>query len=131
MFKRIDHTEFVPADFEKTLKFYTEILGAEIQMRRKVDRPPMKELVFIKLGDTMMELFSVDNPVPVSKDPWRVGYRKIAIQVDNVPKAVEYLKSKGVEIVPSPAPAAPGASPPTRAEIRDPDGISIELLERN
>lgn len=131
MFKRIDHTEFVPADFEKTLKFYTEVLGAQIQMRRKIEnRPPMKELVFIKLGDTMMELFSVDNPLPVSKDPWRVGYRKIAIQVENVPKAVEYLKSKGVEIVPGPA-AAPGAPPPTRAEIKDPDGISIELLERN
>ena len=130
MFTRIDHTEFVPADFEKTLKFYTEILGFEITMRRKADRPPMKELAFIKLGDTMMELFSVDNPAPVSKEPWRVGYRKIALQVENVPKALEYLKSKGVEIV-SGAPAAAGAPPPTRAEIKDPDGISIELVERN
>ena len=130
MFKRIDHTEFVPADFEKTLKFYTEILGFEITMRRKIERPPMKELVFIKLGDTMMELFSVDNPLPASRDPWRVGYRKIAIQVENVPKVVEYLKNKGVEIVAGP-PAAAGAPPATRAEIKDPDGISIELLERN
>ena len=130
MFKRIDHTEFVPADFEKTLKFYTEILGFKIQMRRKIERPPMKELVFIELGGTMLELFSVDNPLPVSKDPWRVGYRKIALQVENVPKVLEYLKSKGVEIVSGPPPA-PGAPPPTRAEIKDPDGISIELLERN
>ena len=131
MFKRIDHTEFVPADLEKTLKFYTEILGFEITMRRNIDRPTMKELVFIKLGDTMMELFSVENPVPVSREPWRVGYRKIALQVENVPKALEYLKNKGVEIVGSPAPAAAGAPPPTRAEIKDPDGISIELVERN
>ena len=130
MFKRIDHTEFVPADFEKTLKFYTEVLGFKIQMRRKIDRPPMKELVFIELGGTMLEIFSVDKPLPVSKDPWRVGYRKIAIQVENVPKALEYLKSKGVEIVNGP-PAVAGAAPPTRAEIKDPDGISIELLERN
>ena len=131
MFKRIDHTEFVPADFEKTLKFYTEILGFKIQMRRKIEnRPPMKEIVFIELGGTMLELFSVDKPLPVSKDPWRVGYRKIALQVENVPKVLEYLKSKGVEIVSGP-PAAAGAPPPTRAEIKDPDGISIELLERN
>lgn len=130
MFKRIDHTEFVPADFEKTLRFYTEILGFEITMRRKVERPPMKELVFIKLGDTMMELFSVENPLPVSREPWKAGYRKIAIQVENVPKALEYLKSKGVEIVSGPPPA-PGAPPPTRGEIKDPDGLSIELVERN
>ena len=128
MFNRIDHTEFVPADFEKTLKFYTEILGFEIQMRRKIDRPPMKELVFIKLGDTMIELFSVENPAPASREPWQVGYRKIALEVENVAKALEYLKSKRVEIVGNPAAAA---QPPTRAEIKDPDGISIELLERN
>ena len=129
MFKRIDHTEFVPADFEKTLKFYTEILGFKITMRRQVDRPPMKELVFIELGGTMLELFSVAGPAPLSPEPWKVGYRKIAIQVENVPKAVEYLKSKGVEIVINPS-AAAGPQPPTRAEIKDPDGISIELLER-
>ena len=128
MFKRIDHTEFVPADFDKTIKFYTEILGFKITMRRPIDRPPMKELVFIELGGTMLELFSVTDPAPVSKDPWRVGYRKIAIQVENVPKALDYLKSKGVEIVGNPA---AGPQPPTRVEIKDPDGISIELLERN
>ena len=27
MFKRIDHVEIIPQDLEKTLKFYTEILG--------------------------------------------------------------------------------------------------------
>ncbi len=128
MFKRIDHVEFVPSDFEKTLTFYTEILGFEITMRRKIDRSPMKELVFIKLGDTMMELFSVENPNKASGEPWRVGCRKIALQVENVPKALEYLKSKGVEIIGNPA---AGLQPPTRAEIKDPDGISIELLERH
>ena len=128
MFKRIDHTEFVPADFEKTLKFYTEILGFKINMRRKVDRPPMEEIVFIELGGTMIELFSVKNPAPASKEPWRVGYRKIALEVENVPKALEYLKSKGVEIVGNPA--AAGTEPPRRAEIKDPDGISIELTQK-
>ncbi len=127
MFKRIDHTEFVPADFEKTLKFYTEILGFKINMRREIGRPPMKEIVFIELGGTMLELFSVDKPLPASRDPWRVGYRKIAIEVDDVPRALNYLKSKGVEIVGN---LAAGPQPPTRAEIKDPDGISIELLQR-
>src|SRR3972149_7216263 len=112
MFKRIDHTEFVPADFEKTLKFYTEILGFEITMRRKMERPPMKELVFIKLGDTMMELFSVDNPLPAPRDPWRVGYRKIALQVENVPKVVGISKGKGEEKARGPPPAPGGPPPP-------------------
>lgn len=127
MFKRIDHTEFVPADFEKTLRFYTEILGFKIIMRRQVDRPPMKEIVFLELGGTMLELFSVEKPLPASREPWRVGYRKIALQVENAGKAVEYLKNKGVEIVGNPA----AAQPLTRAEIKDPDGLSIELIQRD
>lgn len=126
MFKRIDHTEFVPADFEKTLHFYTEILGFKITMRRKIDRPPMEEIVFLELGGTMLELFSVKNPAPASREPWRVGYRKIALQVEDVGKAVEYLRSQGVAIVGNPA----AAQPLTRAEIKDPDGISIELIQR-
>ncbi|MBI4180410.1 MAG: VOC family protein [Chloroflexi bacterium] len=126
MFKRIDHTEFVPADFEKTLHFYTEIIGFKITMRRKVDRPPMKEIVFIELGGTMLELFSVQNPAPASRETWQVGYRKIAIQVEDAGKAVTYLKNNGIEIVSS----SPATEPTRRAEIKDPDGISIELIQR-
>ncbi len=127
MFKRIDHVEFVPADFEKTFKFYTEILGFEIQMRRKVEgRPPVEEVALIKLGDTVMELFSIKNLAPASKEPWRVGYRRIAIQIEDASQTLEYLKSKGVEIVGDPV----ASENLRRLEIKDPDGFSIELTQR-
>lgn len=126
MFKRIDHIELVPADFEKTLKFYTEILGFEIQTRRKVERPPLEELAFIKLGDIVIELFSVKAPAPVSTEQWQVGCRKIALEVEDVDKAIEYLKAKGVEI--SRQPVTVGAL--RVAGIKDTDGLTIELIQR-
>ena len=125
MFKRIDHTEFVPADFEKTLCFYTEILGFKIMMRRKVDRPPMKEIIFLELNGTVIELVSVQNPSPRAADPWQIGYRMFALEVGDMDEAIAYLKSKGVEI--SMAPVNLGTS--KRAEIKDPDGLSIELRQ--
>ena len=64
MFKRIDHIEIVPNDLEKTLNFYTQILGFKIKERRKVERPPMQELVFIELNDSMIEMISVKDPPP-------------------------------------------------------------------
>ncbi len=126
MFKRIDHTEIVTGDLKRTLNFYTEVLGFKIQRRFKPERLPLEEIVFIELGGTLIELFSVKNPAPASTGQWQVGCRRIALQVDDVGKAIEYLKSKGVEIVGSPA----SVENLKRAEIKDPDGLSIELTQR-
>lgn len=126
MFKRIDHLEIVPGDFERTLNFYIEILGFKIQMRLKLERPPLEEVVFIELGGTLIELFSVNEPAPVSIEPWQVSYRRIALEVEDIDKAIEYLKAKGVEIS-----SGPVARENFRvAAIKDPDGLPIELIQR-
>jgi glyoxylase I family protein len=52
-----------------------------------------------------------------------LGYRMMAIEVDDMQKALEYLKARGIEPVWGPL-ARPAYA---RAEIRDPDGNHIEL----
>ncbi len=126
MFKRIDHTEIVPSDFERTLNFYTEILGFKIQWRHKSKRRPSEEVALIELGDTLIEMFSAKNAAPASKEEWQVGYRRIALQVEDAGRALEYLRSKGVEIVGNPA----ATENLRQVIIKDPDGLPIELLQR-
>jgi len=126
LFKRIDHAEIVPSDFERAIDFYTGILGFKIQSRWKVERPPLEEIAFIELGGTLIEMFSVKAPAPVSTEQWQVGCRRIALEVEDMDRAVEYLKSKGVEI--SRKPVTVGTL--RLAGITDPDGLSIELLQR-
>ncbi len=126
MFKRIDHVEIVPSNLERTLKFYTEILGFKLQWRRKSERPPLEELVFIELGGTLIELFSVKEPAPISTEQWQVGCRKNDIEVKHLDKDLESHQTKGVEL--SQKPVTVGTL--RRAEIKDPDGLSIELLQR-
>jgi glyoxylase I family protein len=123
MFKRIDHVEIIPRDLERTLAFYTNILGFKLKERIKVKMPPMEEVVFITLNDTMIELISIKNPVPGAQ--WQAGYAAIALEVDDMDKTVEFLKSKGIQIARGPS------NLPTskRAEIRDPDGLTIELRQ--
>jgi glyoxylase I family protein len=128
MFKRIDHLEIVPGDFERTLNFYIEILGFKIQMRLKLERPPLEEVVFIELGGTSIELFSVKEPAPISIEPWQVSCRRIALEVEDIDKAIEYLKAKGVEI--SSGPVAVENLSLRVAAIKDPDGLPIELIQR-
>lgn len=123
MFKRIDHTEIVPADYERTIKFYTEVLGFQAKERKKVGHPPLNEIIYLTLGDTMVEVMSVQKPAPLPSVPYEVGYKRIALEVDDMNKAIAYLKSKGVTV--SVPPVNLGTS--WRAEILDPDGLSIEL----
>ena len=62
MFKKIDHVEITPSDMDRTIRFYTDIFGFTMKMRKKVDSPPLEEVCFLELGGTVLELVAVKNP---------------------------------------------------------------------
>ena len=125
MFKRVDHVEIVPRRAEETINFYVNILGFRVKSRNEVKIPPIKEVIYLELGDTVIEIISVDNPKPKSKNPWEVGCRGIALEVEDMAKAVDYLKGKGIAIAREPVDLGDSF----RGEIRDPDGLIIELRQ--
>ncbi len=125
MFKRIDHVELLPSDIERTISFYTDVLGFTLKERFAVDAPGLREVVFLTLGDTMLELLGAKCPVPAPGEPCTVGYAAMAVEVEDMERALAYLEGKGVECVWGPMDV--GGS--IRAEIRDPDGLAIELRQ--
>lgn len=125
MFKKIDHIEIVPTDINRTIEFYVSVLGFKIRERFPVPIPPMKEIAYLELGGTVIELISVEKPAATPQNPWKVGYRAIAIEIDDMDSTVNYLKSKGIAI--TWGPVSTGKS--KRAEIQDPDGLPIELRQ--
>jgi glyoxylase I family protein len=125
MFKRIDHVEIIPTDFERSMKFYTEILGFMVKERMPVAAPPLQEIAYLKLGDTVLELMRVADAAAKPEASWHVGYRMMALEVDDMDKAIEYLAGKGVPVTWGPV----TMGPTKRAEIQDPDGLSIELRQ--
>lgn len=125
MFKRIDHIEIIPTDLERSVQFYTETFGFTVKARKKVDAPPLEEVVYLELNGTVIEMMAVRDAKPQSTEPWQVGYRMMALEVKDMDKAIEYLKTKGIG--PSWGPVDMGTT--KRAEIQDPDGISIELRQ--
>lgn len=125
MFKKVDHVEIVPENSEKTIGFYVDVLGFRIKSRKKMNISPMKEIIYLELGDTVIEIISVDNPSPKSGNPWEVGYRGIALEVDDMARAVDYLKGKGIPITREPVDLGNSF----RGEIRYPDGLLIELRQ--
>ena len=129
MFKRIDHVEIVTDQPDKTVQFYTEVLGFNIKARDRVARSGLGvplDLVYLELGGTTVELLTyVGAAVAPAPPEEHLGCRMIALEVEDMQKAVEYLKGKGVEIVWGPMVRETYA----RAEISDPNGFRIELRD--
>ena len=126
MFKRIDHVELIPSDMEKTIAFYTGILGFTLGERKAVEgMGTLKEYVYLELGDTRLELMSYAEAGPKPKKAIHIGYNAISIEVDDMELAITHLKEKGVTI--SDEPVDLGHC--IRAVIKDPDGLPIELMQ--
>ncbi len=129
MFKRIDHVEIVTDQPDKTVDFYTGVLGFKVKGRDRIERSALgvpMHLVYLDLGGTVVELISYEGaavePAPQQE---HLGYRMMALEVGDMQKTVEYLQAKGVEIVWGPLVREKYA----RAEIRDPNGFHIELRQ--
>jgi len=127
MFKRIDHVELVTDQPELTIQFYTDVLGFTIRSRDRVERSaagvPL-DIVYMELGGTTVELLTYEGAnVDPAPEGVHLGYNLIALEVEDMQKAVQYLKTRGVEPVWGPVTRARYA----RAEIADPNGYHIEL----
>lgn len=130
MFKKIDHVEIVTDQPDRTVQFYTEVLGFTVKARDRIERSSLgvpMNLVYLDLGGTAVELISYEgasvDPAPHTE---HLGYRMMAIEVDDMQRTVEYLKTRGVEIVWGPRIRE---NEYARAEIRDPNGYHIELRQ--
>ncbi len=103
MFKRIDHVEIVTDQMDRTIEFYTEVLGFKIKFRDRIERSSLgvpMNLVYLDLGGTVVELISYEGaavePAPQQE---HLGYRMMALEVEDMQKTIEYLQTKGIDIV--------------------------------
>lgn len=125
---RLLHTMLRVVDLEKSINFYTEILGMKLLRRR--DYPEGKfTLAFLGYGDeanhTALELTHNWDT-----DSYELGnaYGHIAIEVDDVYQACEAIKAKGGDVVRDAGPMKNSTSGTILAFVKDPDGYMIELL---
>lgn len=123
---RLLHTMLRVGDLDRSIKFYTKILG--MKLLRKQDYPDGKfTLAFIGYGDEK------DNTVIELTYNWGVekydvgsGYGHIAIEVEDVYSAAEQIEQRGGKIL---RPAGPmNAGTTIIAFVEDPDGYPIELI---
>jgi lactoylglutathione lyase len=125
---RILHTMLRVGDLERSLRFYTEVLGMRL-LRRK-DYPEGKfTLAFVGYGDeTDTAVLELTHNWGVDKYELGNAYGHIAIAVDDAYKACEEVKRRGGKVTREAGPMKHGTT--VIAFIEDPDTYKIELIER-
>ena len=123
---RILHTMLRVGDLERSLAFYTEVLGMRL-MRRK-DYPEGEfTLAFLGYQDeseaTALEL---THNWGVTHYELGTAYGHLALEVDDVYAAVEAIRARGGKIIRDAGPMNAGTT--VIAFVEDPDGYHIELL---
>lgn len=123
---RMLHTMIRVSDLEKSLAFYTDVLG--MKLLRQQDYPAGEfTLAFVGYGEesetAVLELTHNwgDHQYDLGD-----GYGHIAIEVDDVYAAAEKIRDKGGEILREPGPMNAGST--IIAFVADPDGYAIELI---
>ncbi len=125
---RMLHTMYRVTDLDKSLAFYTEVLGMRLLRRR--DYPEGKfTLAFVGYGD------EAENTVLELTHNWETdeydlgtGYGHIAIEVEDVYQACDRIKARGGQVVREAGPMKNSRSGTILAFVKDPDGYLIELL---
>ncbi|MAC40509.1 MAG: lactoylglutathione lyase [Pelagibacterales bacterium] len=123
------HTMIRVMDLDKSIDFYTKFFN--MQLIRKNDFPGGKfSLAFLGYGpesnNTVLEL--TYNWEQTEAYDIGNGWGHIAIGVEDIYNLCDDLENSGLEIIRKPGPMKHGTT--LIAFIKDPDGYSIELIER-
>jgi len=124
---RMLHTMFRVTNLERSIKFYTEILG--MKLLREHDFPEGKfSLAFVGYGDeinhTVLEL--TYNYGVESYDMGN-AYGHVALEVDDAYEACAAVKAIGGKVVREAGPMQHGTT--VIAFVEDPDGYKIEFIQ--
>lgn len=124
MIKKLLHTRYRVTDLEKTVAFYTEVLGLKEIRRHTSGRG--SQLVFLKAPQSEEEIeickFDESGPVIVGPD-----LTHLAFEVDDLDQFARDTAAKGYPLSDGPHRSANGGA---IAFIDAPEGYEIELIER-
>jgi lactoylglutathione lyase len=125
MVKKLNHTRYRVENLEKTISFYTDVLGLKEVRRHK--SPRGSELVFLKAPESeeLIEICCYPASGPVVMGP---DVTHLAFDVDDIEAFAKHSASLGYPLSDGPTKTSTGS---VFAFIDAPEGYEIELIQRN
>ena len=125
---RVLHTMLRVGDLERSIRFYTEVLG--MRLLRQHDYPDGKfTLAFVGYGlESEQAVIELTYNYGVDRYDLGSGYGHIALEVDDAAAACAGIRQRGGRVVREAGPMKHGST--IIAFVEDPDGYRIELIQK-
>jgi len=125
---RILHTMLRVGDLQRSLDFYTGVLG--MQLLRKRDYPDGKfTLAFVGYGsEEETAVLELTHNWDTKNYDLGSGYGHVAIEVDDAYQACAAVKERGGKVTREAGPMKHGTT--VIAFVEDPDGYKLEFIQR-
>ena len=125
---RILHTMLRVGDLERSLTFYTEVLGMTLLRRR--DYPEGKfTLAFVGFGpESEQAALELTHNWGTPQYELGTGYGHLALEVPDAYAACTEIKKRGGVVTREAGPMKHGTT--VIAFVQDPDGYKIELIQK-
>ena len=129
--KRVDHVGIAVKNLDESVKFYEslgfKVTGYEVVAEQKV------KVAFLPCGDSELELLEStepDGPIARFIEKNGPGIQHIAIRVDDIDKALEELKEKGVRLIDQTPRYGAGNARIAFVHPKATGGVLLELTQR-
>ena len=125
---RLLHTMLRVGDLQRSVKFYTEVLG--MKLLRTTDRPEQKySLAFVGYDtEDRASVLELTYNYGVERYDLGSGFGHVALEMPDVARACEKVKQMGGKVTREAGPVKGGTT--VIAFVEDPDGYKIEFIER-
>jgi methylmalonyl-CoA/ethylmalonyl-CoA epimerase len=129
---KIDHIGVAVNSIDATKGFWADVLGLKFEGSEVVEEQKVTT-AFFPVGDSEVELLestAPDGPIARYLEKKGEGIQHIAFRVENVEKALEELKEKGIKLIDEKPRKGAGGAKIAFLHPRSTHGVLVELCER-
>ncbi|HJO62586.1 MAG: methylmalonyl-CoA epimerase [Desulfobacterales bacterium] len=129
---KMDHLGIAVNSIDETKRFWADVLGLKFEGSEIVEEQKVTT-AFFPVGDIEVELLestAPDGPIARYLEKKGEGIQHIAFRVENVKKALEELKEKGIKLIDEKPRKGAGGAKIAFLHPRSTHGVLVELCER-
>lgn len=130
---RVDHIGIAVKNLDETIKFYSDVLGLEVQGTEVVEEQKVK-VAFLPIGDTEVELLESttdDGPIARFIEKNGEGMQHIAFAVENIEEAIAEMKEKGMRMIDETPRYGAGGAKIAFVHPKSSNRVLVELTQRD